>query len=180
MLHSLDRRNFLKAGAVLGAGFGLSNLGSAAWAAGGPTATPHAEKLGWRLGCQAWSFNSHTFFDSVDKTAGLGLGYIEAFPGQRVSDRIRAGFNEGLTSTQRKAIKKKLADSGVKLVNYGVTGIDGRKTFDFAKDMGIETLVAEPEENQFEKLDALCGKYEINVAIHDHPRLPTTGTPNWC
>ena len=170
MYHHLDRRNFLKAGAILGAGFGLSGLGGSVAAAEKPAGTPNAEKLGWRLGCQAWSFNRYTFFDAIDKTAGLGLRYIEAFPGQKVSKEITVGFGDGLSAAQRKTIKEKLADSGVKLVNLGVIGIDGRKTFDFAKDMGIETLVAEPGEGDFQKLDELCGEYEINIAIHDHPK----------
>jgi sugar phosphate isomerase/epimerase len=36
--------------------------------------------------------------------------------------------------------------------------------------MGIETLVSEPGEDEFPKLDELCGEYQINVAIHDHPK----------
>jgi len=169
MNHPLDRRNFLKAGAVLGAGLGLSGLGGTA-AAKEPVGTPNAEKLGWRLGCQAWSFNKYTFFAAIDKTAGLGLRYIEAFPGQKISKEIATGFGDGLSAEQRKTIKQKLADSGVKLVNFGVTGISGRKTFDFAKDMGIETIVSEPGEGDFQKLDELCGEYAVNVAIHNHPK----------
>ncbi len=177
MYYPLDRRHFLKAGAVLGAGVGLQSLGGFA-AANSPEQTPvqikrshhAAKKLGWRLGCQAWSFNKFTFFEAIDKTAGLGLHYIEAFPGQRVSGETTAGFGEGLSDEQRQTIKRKLADSGVKLVNFGVAGINGRKTFDFAKDMGIETIVSEPGEGEFEKLDKLCDEYGINVAIHDHPK----------
>lgn len=178
MYHSLDRRNFLKAGAVFGAGIGLSSLGGTALAAETKFATPNAEKLGWHLGCQAWSFNKFTFFEAIDKTAGLGLRYIEAFPGQRISSKITASFGEGLSAAQRKTIKKKLAGSGIKLVNFGVTGIGGRGTFDFAKDMGIETIVSEPGEDQFEKLDALCGEYEINVAIHNHPKASHYWNPD--
>jgi sugar phosphate isomerase/epimerase len=173
MFEHLDRRAFLKAGVAAGAGLGLSGLGGIA-SAKLPTSEHRndsaAEKLGWRLGCQAWTFNKFTFFDAVDKTAGLGLKYIEAFPGQTVSKETGAKFNEGLSSDERETIKKKLADSNVKLVNYGVTGIDGRKTFDFAKEMGIETIVAEPNEGDFPKLDKLCGEYQINIAIHDHPK----------
>ncbi len=173
-----DRRSFLKTGALLGAGFGLSGLGRTAATlaavaeepAEKPVGAPHAEKLGWRLGCQAYSFNRYTFFEAVDKTASLGLHYIEAYPGQKVSKEITAGFNEALTADQRSQIKKKLADSGIKLVNFGVTHIDGRKTYDFAKDMGLETLVSEPGEGEFAQLDKLCEEYGINVAIHDHPK----------
>ena len=166
----LHRRNLLKSAVVLGAGVALSGVGRIAAALDAQEGAPNAEKLGWRLGCQAWSFNRHTFFDSIDKTAGLGLHYIEAFPGQTVSDEINAKFNEGLSDADRTRIKAKLKDAGVKLVNFGVTVIDGRKTFDFAKDMGIETIVSEPAEKDFPKLDKLCEEYEINIAIHDHPK----------
>ena len=172
----LHRRNLLKSGAVAGAGLALSGVGRVAAALRAPVAAPNAEKLGWRLGCQAWTFNRYTFFDAIDKTAGLGLHYIEAFPGQTVSKEITAKFNEGLSDADRKAIKEKLKESGVKLVNYGVTGIDGRKTFDFAKDMGLKTLVSEPNRKDLPKLDKLCEEYEINIAIHDHPYPRLTGT----
>jgi sugar phosphate isomerase/epimerase len=133
---------------------------------------PHAgaEKLGWRLGCQAYTFNRYTFFEAIDKNHGLGLRYIEGYPQQKISKDISASFNESTTAEQRKAVKQKLSDSGVKLVNFGVTPIAGRKTFDFAKDMGIETLVAEPAEADLPELDKLCGEYQINIAIHDHPK----------
>ena len=166
----IDRRSLLKSGAVLGAAAALASTERIAVAIDGPAGAPNAEKLGWRLGCQAWTFNRNTFFEAVDKTAGLGLHYIEAFPGQTISERIAAKFNEGLSPADRKAIKSKLQDSGVKLVNFGVTNIDGRKTFDFAKDMGIETIVSEPAEKDLPKFDKLCEEYEINIAIHDHPK----------
>ena len=47
---------------------------------------------------------------------------------------------------------------------------ESRKTFDFAKDMGIETIVSEPPENAFDTIDKLTREYGINVAIHDHPK----------
>ena len=38
---------------------------------------PNAEKLGWQLGCQAYSFNRFTFEEAVDKIASLGLHCVE-------------------------------------------------------------------------------------------------------
>jgi sugar phosphate isomerase/epimerase len=175
MSNPLDRRSFLKTSAVAGTGLGLAFAGPIA-IAGSPTYANNgheaAEKLGWRLGCQAYSFNRYTFFEAIDKTAGLGLKYIEAYPGQKVSKDDSSGFGDGLSTKQREMVKKKLADSGVKLVNFGVVGIGGRKVFDFAKDMGIETIVSEPGEGDFEKLKLsdLCDEYQINIAIHDHPK----------
>jgi len=177
MKSPISRRSFLKTTSVLGAGIGLAGLGSSpVLAAAAAHGAPHAEKLGWHLAIQAWSFNKFTFSEAVDKTACLGLHYIEAFPGQTFSkDQPEAKINEGASAEVRKAIKQKLADSGVKLVNYGVCGLpkdadQSRKIFEFAKEMGIETIVSEPEEDAFDAIEKLCDEYEINVAIHDHPK----------
>jgi sugar phosphate isomerase/epimerase len=170
MNQDIDRRTFLKAAGVVGAAAGVAGLGGPAWAAAEGKGAPHAAKLGWRLGCQAWTFNSLTFYDAIDRTAALGLHYIEAFPGQRLStDKPEAKVGEGLSEEDRKEAKKRLADSGVKLVNFGVTGAS-KKTFDFAKDMGIETIVSEPPPDAFDMLDKLCEEYQINIALHDHPK----------
>jgi hypothetical protein len=44
-----------------------------------------AEKLGWRLGVQAWTFRDRTAFEAIDTAAALGLRYIELYPGQQLS-----------------------------------------------------------------------------------------------
>lgn len=176
MRNFMDRRGFLQtAGAA--AGLALVSLhGSRALGSAPAAGAPHAEKLGWRLGCQAYSFNRYTFYEAIDKTASLGLHYIEAYPGQKLSeDKPDARTDESLTPELRREIKAKLADSGVKLVNYGVCGLSKdldacRRTFAFAKDMGIETIVSEPAPDAFDTIEKLCDEYQINVALHNHPK----------
>jgi sugar phosphate isomerase/epimerase len=175
MSRKLDRRVFLKTSGAIGLGIGLLSRMPMVFAEETVKGSPHAEKLGWRLACQAYSFNRFTFFEAVDKTASIGLKYIEAYPGQRLSKDISSGIDDNLSAENRKIVKKKLADSGVKLVNYGVCGLskneaESRKVFDFAKDMGIETIVSEPGEDAMEILDKLCGEFGINVALHNHPK----------
>ena len=168
--HPLNRRAFLQAAAAVTASAGFARLGRPASAAEVAKGAPHAEKLGWRLGCQAWCFNDFSFYEAVDKTASLGLHYIEAFPGQK----LRAGkpgptFGEGMSAATRKDVKKRLADRGVKVVSLGVGGYS-KPTFDFAKDMGIQTIVSEPPFDAFDTLDKLCEEYGINLALHNHPK----------
>ena len=158
----------------------------------GERATKSAEKLGWRVGTQAWSFNNGTFFQAVDQAQALGLHYIEAFPGQWIDQNkdselkgktkeeqaeIRAKYGMGFEQLPEfhSAIKHKLETAGVKLGSFGVTGIPkdeagARKLFDWAKDMGIETIVSEPGEDQFDLLNKLVDEYQINLAIHNHPQ----------
>jgi len=138
----------------------------------------------WKLGMQAYSFNRFTFYEAIDKTKTLGLKYIEAYPGQSLSkEKSDIKFDDNMSSDIRKEVLAKLRESGVKLVNYGVVGLPNdeaecRKVFDFAKDMGIETIVSEPPEDAFDLVDKLCKEYQINVAIHNHPKPSHYWDPN--
>ena len=135
-----------------------------------------AEKLGWRLGTQAWTFRDRTAFEAIDIAAKLGLHYIELFPGQELSpDQKEAKVGPELSEAQRAALLKKLEASKVKAVSFGVVGLskdeaEARKIFDFAKKMGMENLSCEPEPDALELVDKLCNEFGINAAIHNHPK----------
>ncbi|HID24416.1 MAG TPA: sugar phosphate isomerase/epimerase [Planctomycetaceae bacterium] len=175
MTTTLDRREFLRIGGAALATGGVSSLVAPA-AEQLAHGAPHAEKLGWRLGCQAYTFNRFTFYEAIEKVRSLGLHWIEAYPGQRLSpENPDVRTNDSMSPAIRKEVKKRLADAGVTLVNYGVTRLSGReaadrKVFDFAKEMGIETIVSEPPLDAFQTLDKLANEYQINVAIHNHPK----------
>lgn len=145
-------------------------------AAAGPGA-PAAEAIGWRIGCQLWSFNKFTFTEAIDKTASIGLKYAEAFPGQRFSPELPEDvkFEHTMSEETRQLAQKKLEAAGVKVLAYGVVGLpnneeEARKVFDFAKAMGIETIVSEPAKKNLPFVDKLANEYGINVAIHNHPK----------
>jgi sugar phosphate isomerase/epimerase len=171
----MDRRTFLMTTGMLTASAGWL-ADAVARADEKKSHTPNADKLGWRLGCQAWTFNKYTLFEAIDKTAELGLHFIEAFPhGQKLSATNTAVFGPKLSAENRKEVKAHLADKGVKLVNMGVGPYD-REAFEFAKDMGIETLVCEPKFDAFDAIEKLVEEFQINIAIHDHPK---PNSPYW-
>ncbi|MBN2210037.1 MAG: DUF1080 domain-containing protein, partial [Sedimentisphaerales bacterium] len=130
----------------------------------------------WRLGVQCWTFHKFSFCEALDKISSLGLKYVEAFPGHLLGPEFPGMFlNENLPIDVRQQIKVRLKQKGLALVNYGVVGLSNdeaqcRKIFEFARDMGIETLVAEPSEDAFDLLEKLCDEYNINLAIHNHPK----------
>jgi sugar phosphate isomerase/epimerase len=154
----------------------LTTLALPALAQQAAQGAPNAEKLGWRLACQAYSFNRFTFFEAVDKNASLGLRYLEAYPGQSLSkEKPDVKFDHNMSEETMKEVNAKLASANVKLVNYGVVGLskdeaESRKVFEFAKKMGIETIVSEPEKDAFPMIDKLTQEYGINMAIHNHPK----------
>jgi len=130
----------------------------------------------WKLGPQAYSFKKFTFYEAIDKAEQLGLHYIEAYPGQKVSkERMDVKTGPDMSEEVRAEVKQKLKDAKIKLINFGVTKLTSdeaqcRKVFEFAKDMGIETIVSEPPEDAFDLIDKLCNEYNIKVAIHNHPK----------
>jgi len=130
---------------------------------------------GWRLGIQCWTFKEFTFFEAVDKTAALGLDWIEAYPGQSLSkEEPELKFIHTMSKDTRRKIKQKLQSAGVKVINYGVVNIPNNeneclKIFDFALDMGIEIITSEPVAEAFGLIDKFSQDYKIKVAIHNHP-----------
>lgn len=135
-----------------------------------------AEKLGWRLGVQAWTFRDRTAFEAIDTAKKLGLEYIELYPGQPLRpDQRETKVGPDMSDVQRVQLKQKLKTAGVKAVSFGVVGFDkneaeARKVFQFAKQMDLETLSCEPEPDACEMVDRLCNEFRINAAIHDHPK----------
>ncbi len=180
MKYRMDRRSFLKMAGAAGAGIGLAGpvsarLGAAEVAKG----APNAEKLGWRLACGTWTIRQFPpLYEAIDKIASfLGLRYIESGMALRLSkDQPHLTLGEDSPAEVRTTAKKKLADSGLRIVThysrYPLTRdvAKSRKVFEYAKQMGIETLVAEPPEDAFDTIEKLCEEYGVNVAIHDHAK----------
>ncbi|MEI6515472.1 MAG: sugar phosphate isomerase/epimerase [bacterium] len=129
---------------------------------------------GWKVGVQAWTFNTGSFFEAVDKTAAAGAKFIESYPGQPVGGGIDGKMGPELNAGARQKVLAKLKESGVTLVNFGVANANSeaewQTLFTFAKDMGIKTLVTEPAPEQLPMLDKLCNTHGINLALHNHPK----------
>lgn len=131
-----------------------------------------AEKLGWKLGAQCWTFRALTFFEAVDKAHELGLKYLEMYPGQKIKPGSTAKTGPTMTGAETAEVQAKLKAAGVKVVSFGVSPIptnapDARQRFEWAKQMGIEVLVTETVPDA--TIDKLSGEFGIKVALHNHP-----------
>jgi sugar phosphate isomerase/epimerase len=132
------------------------------------------DKLGWQLAVHAYTFRKFSIFECINKTAALGLKYM-SLSGSVSLDGSNSLKTVELSDQDAQAIKKAAEAKGLKLVNIGVVQLPpdeekSRKVFEFAKKMGIDTLVAEPEAAALDTVEKLCKEYNIKVAIHDHPR----------
>ena len=131
------------------------------------------EKLGWRLGIEAYTFHKYTLFEAIDRTAQLGLSYMGGLSFQKVSKEIPKNFDIQLTDDELKQIRLKLDSAGIRLLTYyfhQIPGIEGdcRRVFEFARKIGIETFMSEPAPEALDTIEKFCDEYEINVALHNH------------
>jgi sugar phosphate isomerase/epimerase len=133
-----------------------------------------SEKLGIKLSLQCWTLRALTFFETVDKAAGLGVKYLEMFPGQKLKPGSDEKISRNMSDETIAEIKKKLADAGgLKVIAFGVDGVPtdesgARKAFEWARKMGIEVLVTETTPNEIH--DKLCNEFKIKMALHNHPK----------
>ena len=69
---------------------------------------------GWKLGIQLWTFHKYTFDEAIEKTASLGVTWIEAFPGQVLSkDNPDVKFGHEMAANFRKKVLSDLAQKGL-------------------------------------------------------------------
>jgi len=179
-----NRRVFLGRTVISGVGAMLAPGSLARAAAPGrrrrtKPGTPRAEKLGWRLSCQLYTFRDRSFYEALEVLAEMGLRRVEpAFFLPLSKERPDLKTSENLSPAQRREMKERMRDLGFTMPTYyaplekDTSGY--RKVYDFAKEMGVETLIAEPPPENFGALDKLCQEYKINLAVHNHPEGPNS------
>ncbi|MDR1223648.1 MAG: sugar phosphate isomerase/epimerase [Tannerella sp.] len=141
-----------------------------------------AEKNGWRLGMQSYTFHKFPLTEALDKTQELGIKYIEVYPGHRLGgkwgDRVFGYTMDGQT---RKEIRELAKSKGITIVGSGVFGTDNpdewEKMFAFAKDMGMEFITCEPAVKDWDLIERLAKKYSMKISVHNHPQPSTYWKP---
>lgn len=125
---------------------------------------------------QCWTFRKFTFYETLEKAKELGVKYLQPYPGQALSEDVPgARFDHNLDDALIKQVKDRLSGYRMALVSYGVVGFENteesmKKVFDFARKMGIRTIVTEPRFEDASLLEKMVKKYNINIAIHNHPQ----------
>jgi sugar phosphate isomerase/epimerase len=153
----LSRRHFLKAGL---AAAGAAAVPGLLWA-DDPPADPFG---GFSVGVQSYTFRNFNLEQTLQRTHDLGLRHIEFYRG-----------HVPVTSTaeQIRAVKALCRRYEVTPVAFGVESFTSdhnanRRLFQFARDLGVGTLSADPSPDSLDSLDRLVREFDIKIAIHPH------------
>jgi inosose dehydratase len=162
---TFNRRQFIsQVASTTAAGMaaaGLVSMPSAlstAWAAEAPSKSP------LKLGIQLYSLRGLPVDKALQASKELGFEQVELFSGMLPIDASPEQIAE---------MKAKIAALGMTISAHGVNpfGKDfaaNRKTFEFAKTLGIRNISANPEPESFANLDDLVKEFDIRIAIHNH------------
>jgi len=116
------------------------------------------------LGAQSYSFRNFDYHGAIRCLKRLGLDSIEFCNVHFPPDPGNPALPE---------IRNQIAQEGVKVRCFGVEAFTGdheanRRKFEFARDLGVRVLTADPAPDSFESLDRLTEEFGIKVAIHNH------------
>ena len=142
-----------------------------------------AEANGWKLAIQSYSFHRFTLMEALDKTQELGIKYIEIYPGHKLGGKFGDKvFDIHLDEATQEELKTIAASKGIQIIAMGVAvqnnPEDWEKLFQFAKNMGMELITAEPAINDWDLIESLVKKYHIKLAVHNHPQPSEYWSPD--
>jgi type 1 glutamine amidotransferase len=128
--------------------------------------------FGWRVGIPSAAFRQLTLSDAAAKADELGLGSIEASSSQKISPWVPKNLDPNLFPGERSAINIRMRELNVRLSAYRIDSIPTeaatrRKLFEFAKELGAETIVTGSNPTSLPEIDQLANELGINVAIEN-------------
>src|SRR5262244_2660280 len=155
-----SRREMIKS-SVLAAG-ALPSITSSA------SATIHREGddpwRGLRVGVASYTLRKMPLEAAIKAIQRVGLKYVS------IKD-----FHLPLNSTleQRRAVAQKFKDAGITPLSCGNVSMENnegniRQAFEYARDIGLPTIVCSPHPDSMPILDRMVKEFNIRLAIHNH------------
>jgi inosose dehydratase len=163
----MNRRELIK-GAAMAAALPVARLGAAQMGpsiAASPAAGPGGDRWrGLKAGVASYTLRKMPVDDAIKAVQRVGLSYVS------IKD-----FHLPLDSTteQRKAVAAKFKAAGITPLSVGNVTMkndpaDVRRAFEYARDIGVPTIVCSPDPDSMKILDAMVKEFDIRIAIHNH------------
>jgi sugar phosphate isomerase/epimerase len=149
-----DRREFLRAAAIASTAVACGDNSD-----GGRFA-------GFKVAIQSWTFRAYAIDDALARIEQLGVKRVELSP--------QAGhFGFPATDEQIANMRAKIASHGLDCVTSGLEPVSddheaNRAVFEYAKRLGLRTIMVDAPPESLDSLDELVRTYDIRIGIHNH------------
>jgi sugar phosphate isomerase/epimerase len=156
-LNRINRRRFLQAGAAAA----VASWPAVAAAAKQDQKDPFA---GFTVGIQSYTYRDFKLEQCLVQCQKLGLHNIEFYRGHVPVDATGATI---------KAVRNLCQEYRVTPIAFGVERFTkdhaaNQRIFEFARQLGVRYLSADPDPDSFDSLDRLVENFNIAIAIHPH------------
>lgn len=138
---------------------------------------------GFTISVQCWSLKKFTLWEAIEKSAAAGASGVEIYAGQTIGGPIgETKVDPSLSDAHIATLLEHAAKHGITPVNFGVVGIskdeaEARKTFEFAKKLGLYGVTTESLE-AIDTLEKLAKEYDLKVCFHNHPKPTLLWNPD--
>ena len=172
-----SRREVLKAFALTGGAAALGVFANSAVAQDAPAQDALAQEsrlashvpardpwLGLKVGVASYSLRGLKLDAAIKAIRRVGLNYVS------IKD---IHLKMDAPPEQRKDVARQFGDAGVVPISCGVVTMENdeasvRRAFEYARDIGVPTIVCSPDPDSFPLLDRFVKEFDIRLAIHNH------------
>jgi sugar phosphate isomerase/epimerase len=159
----MRRRELIK-GAAMVAALPVARRAGAETEAAASAAPAGDRWRGLKAGVASYTLRKMPLDAAIAAIKRVGLQYVS------IKD-----FHLPLDSTpeQRKAVAAKFKEAGITPLSCGNVSMkndvaDVRRAFEYARDVGLPTIVCSPDPDSMKILDAMVKEFDIRLAIHNH------------
>lgn len=160
----MRRRDLVKAAALAATSLPFLRQARGAAAAVPAGAQPTSPWRGMKAGVASYTLRKLPLEAAIQAIQRLGLQYVS------IKD-----FHLPLTSTpeERKAAARRFNEAGITPLSCGNITMQNdpgniRRAFEYARDVGLPTIVCSPHPDSLPILDAMVKEFDIRLAIHNH------------
>jgi len=161
----MRRRGLIQGAALMAASLPLRHVAPAASVAG--AAAPMAGRDPWRglkVGVASYTLRKMPLPEAIRAIQRVGLRYVS------IKD-----FHLPLTSRadERRAAAARFKEAGITPLSCGNVTMENdaanvRRAFEYARDVGVPTIVCSPDADSMPILEAMVREFDIRLAIHNH------------
>lgn len=158
----MNRRELLTAGALAAAAWPFREIiGMAA-----PQTTKADPWRGLKIGVATYTLREFPIEEAIKGVLRVGLKYVSI---KNVKNHIDLTH----TPEERKQRVEMFKAAGITPLSVGNVSMKNdeaeiRRAFEYARDIGVPTIVCAPEKSAVPLLDKLVKEYDIKLAIHNH------------